>query len=253
MKIELLAFVVASSVLSGQTFEVASIRVSAPNQMVSSIGTDPGAFNMHNISLRRCIEWAFEVNPNQLIGPAWLNDAEFDIMARAEDHAANDDALQAMLRTLLAERFGLKVHHEQKEMQVYALTIAKGGLKLHAAGTKDASRFVESPIEGPSRFEEDKTGAIAERVSMADIARKISTPLGRVVRDETGLKGRYDFRIDLTPYMTDAAGVGDKSGVDVSTILFAGFNDQLGLKLEPGKELVDLVVIDAVNRTPTEN
>jgi uncharacterized protein (TIGR03435 family) len=69
------------------------------------------------------------------------------------------------------------------------------------------------------------------------------------VINRTGLNGRYDFRLDLLPYM---AADGDGKA-DIMSALFAGFNDQLGLKLEPGREMVDLLVIDTVNKTPTEN
>jgi len=232
-------------------FEVASIHASEPGLTRSSIGTDPGKFDMRNVSLRRSIEWAYELNPNQLIGPAWLDDVRFDIAARAEDHAADDDHLRLMLQKLLADRFGLRTRRERKEQQVYSLTVAPNGLKLHTGGTKDGSRFVESPGDGPNSFSEDKTGAMAQHVSMADVARKISQMLGRVVTDKTGLSERYDFRLDLTPYVNPDADNGPKS--DIMSVLFAGFNDQLGLKLVPGKEMVDLLVIDSVNRTPTDN
>ncbi len=158
-------------------------------------------------------------------------------MARTDDHSADDDKLRLMLQTLLADRFGLRVHREQKEQQVYSLTVARNGPKLR-----------ESHTEGQSRFREDKGGAIGEHVSMEETADKISELLDRRVINRTGLKGRYDFRVDVTPYMTGAEGK-----PDIMSILFAGFNEQLGLKLEPGKEIVELLVIDSVNKTPTEN
>ncbi len=97
------------------------------------------------------------------------------------------------------------------------------------------------------------TGAIAERVSMDEVSDKISRLLDRNVFDKTGLNGRYDFRLDLTPYLTADADGRDGAKADIMSVLFAGFNEQLGLRLEPGKEVVDLVVVDSVNRTPTEN
>jgi uncharacterized protein (TIGR03435 family) len=235
------------------SFEVASIHAAEPGLRTEVIGTDPGAFGMHNITLRRCIEWAYELNPNQLTGPAWLSDARFDITARAEDRSANEDKLHLMLQTMLADRFGLKVHRDRKEQQVFALTVARDGLKLHAAGAKDASKLLEATTEGPNSFHEDKTGAMAERVSMADIARKVSELLSRVVTDRTGLTGRYDLRLDLTPYMVAAADGGEGSGVDMASVLFTGFQEQLGLKLESGKDMVDLLVVDAVSKVPTDN
>jgi uncharacterized protein (TIGR03435 family) len=261
MKISLLAALAfLSSAIWAQSpapilsFEAASIHASDPGLPVANFHTSPGVFTVRNVTLRSCIEWAYGIKPLQLSGPVWINDERFDITARAEDGTADDDRLRLMLRTLLADRFGLKIHREKKEQQVYALTLAKNGPKFHEPGTKDASKFLESTTAGPSGFSEDKTGAMGERVSINEIADKISQLLDRIVTDRTGLTGRYDFRIDLSPYMNAVAADGNNGPrSDVMSVLFSGFNDQLGLKLEPGKETVDLVVIDSVNRTPTEN
>lgn len=249
----ILLALVCSTTWGQQTFEVASIHVSDPGLTSANFHTDPGVFSIHNITLRNCIEWAYGIKPLQLIGPGWINDARFDILARAEDHNADDDRLRLMVQTLLADRFGMKVHHEQKEQQIYSLTVAKNGPKFHATGTKDGSKFLESTTEGPSNFSEDKTGALGDRVSIDELGDKISHLLDRMVIDRTGLKGRYDLRIDLLPYMNAASDGKDGPRSDIMSVLFAGFNEQLGLKLEPGKEVVDLVVIDSVNKTPTEN
>jgi uncharacterized protein (TIGR03435 family) len=230
------------------SFDVASIHSSEPGSPTAIFHTEPGFFSTHNVTLRACVEWAYGLKPVQLSGPAWLKDSRFDIVARTDDHGADDDKLRLMLQTLLADRFGMKVHREQKEQQVYSLTIAKNGPKFHPQSAKDASKFLESATEGSSRFKEDKAGAIGEHVSMDETADKISELLDRRVIDRTGLKGRYDFRLDLTPYMAEAEGK-----ADIMSVLFAGFNEQLGLKLEPGKGVVELLVIDAVNKTPTEN
>jgi uncharacterized protein (TIGR03435 family) len=183
----------------------------------------------------------------------WLNDVRFDINARAVDRKADDDEIRVMVRALLADRFGMKTHQEQKEQQVYSLTVAKNGPKFHPTGTKDASRFVESTTDGSSGFSEDKTGAIAERVRMPQVADKISQLLSRIVIDKTGLTGHYDFRLDLAPYMATDPDGKEGGKADIMSILFAGFNDQLGLKLEAGKQTVDLLVVDSINKTATEN
>ena len=231
-------------------FEVASNHASEPGLRTGNVHTDADNFIIHNMTLHFCIEWAYGVSPLQVEGPAWINEVRFDINAKAADHHADDDQLRLMVRTMLADRFGLKVHHEQKEQQVFALTVAKNRPKFHPQGTKDASRFTESATDGATGFSEDKGGALAEHVTMGDVANKVSELVSRIVIDKTGLTGRYDFRLDLTPYMTPET---DGAKADIMSILFAGFNDQLGLKLEAGKESVDLLVVDAVNKTPTEN
>src|SRR3984885_14172400 len=218
----LLAF--ACSAAWGQSFEVASIHASEPGLRTGNIHTDPGIFSIHNMTLHFCIEWAYDVRPLQITGPGWLNEVRFDINAKATNHNADDDQLRLMVRAMLADRFGLQVHHEQKEQQVFALTIAKNGPKFHPTGTKDASRFTESATDGASGFSEDKTGAMAQHVTMGDVANKVSELVSRIVIDKTGLTGRYDFRLDLTPYMAPDA-EGNKA--DIMSVLFAGFNDQL--------------------------
>jgi uncharacterized protein (TIGR03435 family) len=245
----------ASPALQGQnppmlSFEAASVHLSEPGLPTANFHTSPGYLSTHNVTLRDCIEGAYGLKPLQISGPVWLSDLRLDITARAEDRNADDDKLRLMLQTLLADRLGLKTHREEKEQQTYTLTVAKNGPRFHAKGAGDASTFTESVGDGSSGFSEDKTGALAERVSMAEVANKLSQLLDRIVTDETGLKSRYDFRLDLTPYMSTDGGSGK---ADMMSLIFAGLNDQLGLKLEPGKETADLLVIDSVNRTPAVN
>jgi uncharacterized protein (TIGR03435 family) len=147
-----------------------------------------------------------------------------------------------MLRTLLADRFGLKVHRESKEMQVYALTLAKGGQKFH-----------ESAANGEAAFTNEGNGAlIASHVSMSELASKISEPLGRPVIDATGLKGRYDIRIDVTAYRTENEN-GKGAQLDMMSILFNALQAQLGVKLEGRRETVDILTVDHAEKTPSEN
>jgi len=187
------------------------------------------------------IVWAYDIQPYQIDGPAWLRDNEFDVVAKASG-AVDDAQLRLMLRKLLADRFGVQAHTEQKEMQVYALTLAKGGPK-----------FQESTDEGPPVFDRrGPTMLTAHRVTMKDLAIQISEPLGRPVIDETGLKGRYEIHIDISGYMADAAGNGG-GAPDVMSILFTGLQEQLGVKLDSRRENVEMLVIDRAEKTPTEN
>jgi uncharacterized protein (TIGR03435 family) len=93
---------------------------------------------------------------------------------------------------------------------------------------------------------------------MKDLAIQISDPLNRPVIDETGLKGRYEIRIDVSAYMQNAGAGGDGHGggdgqIDVMSVLFNALQQQLGVKLESKKENVDILVIDHAEKTPTEN
>lgn len=230
-------------------FEAASIHISEPGQRISEFHSRPGSLLIRNYTLHSCIEWAYNLRPLQVEGPAWLSDVRVDIDARAENRQADDDELRLLLRTLLAGRFGIKAHLARKEQQVYLLTVGKDGPIFHANGSRDGSAFNRSLDSGPSGFSEDKTGAMAQRVTMYQLANKLSERLNRIMIDKTGLEGNYDLRIDITPYLT----AGGDGPPDVMSIIFAGLNDQLGLKVEAGREAVGLLTIDSINKTPTDN
>jgi uncharacterized protein (TIGR03435 family) len=227
-------------------FDVASVRPSPNaanglNQLNDGrepIHTSPGSLTIRGASLRICIQWAYDIPPFQIEGPAWLKDTGFDIVAKAAE-PVDDDHMRLMLRTLLAARFGLKAHSERKEMQVYELTLAKGGPK-----------FRESTTEGSPIFSSPGKGAlVAERATMSDFAEKISEALGRPVMDATGLKGRYDLHMDATAYMATS---GD-GPMDAVGFLFNALQQQLGVKLESRKDTPKILVVDSMEKTPTEN
>jgi uncharacterized protein (TIGR03435 family) len=229
-------------------FDAASIRASDQSGNEDPhIQTSPGSLTIHGMSLRFCIQWAYGLQPSQLSGPAWLKDVGFDIVAKAAQ-PVGDETLRLMLRTLLTQRFGLKVHTAQKELQLYALTVVTGGPK-----------FQESATQGPPSHAREKGGAMAvQRTSMAELAQELSGPLNRPVIDATGLKGRYDFRIDTLPYVEAVAtsnGIKeDQLGeLDLTSILMTALKEQLGLKLEPRKDKADILVVDQAERVPTEN
>lgn len=228
--------------LSTPAFEAASIRPShqSRNGDEVHVKTAPGLLTLRGTSLRFCIEWAFDMPPFQVDAPEWLSDAGFDILGKAAA-PVGDDRLRLMLRTLLVERFGVKVHMDRREMRVYALTLAPGGPK-----------FRESTTDGPPFFGNDgRASMLAKRVTMNEFASKLSEPLGRPVVDATGLNGRYDLRIDVSSYMTSRPG--KESELDVTELLFAGLKDQLGIKLVSRKSTVDILVVDYADKVPTEN
>jgi uncharacterized protein (TIGR03435 family) len=257
MKVFLAAFFAACAGAAAQpaapAFDVASIRPTDPSYKGGTISNDPGILTMRGVTLRNCLQWAYNIQPYQLSGPAWLGDTRYDISAKAVD-PADIDRLRLMLQTLLADRFGMKVHRETRNLPAFLLVVAPGGAKLHDTGSGNASKFLESTKDGEAHFTEDKTGLIAERVTMADLSAKLAEPLQRPVVDKTNLTGRYDIRIDLLPFLNQVgADEENKANLDVISVIVTAFPNQLGLKLEPTKENVDFVIVDSANKTPTEN
>ena len=148
-----------------------------------------------------------------------------------------------MLQALLADRFKLTFHRQTKDLPVYALTVGKNGHKLH-----------ESEGDGPGSIKPNKLGVVAQRTTLAEAADLLSQPLQTPVVDMTGLTGRYDFSIDLAPYISGdlRRGPGDQAP-DIIAIAMTAIQEQLGLKLEPRKAPIEMLVVDHAEKVPTEN
>jgi uncharacterized protein (TIGR03435 family) len=243
---KLLAALVACAVCFAQSappaFETASIH---PNPRVErpDIKVSPDTLILRNQPVFFLLEWAYDVTPAQIDAPPWFKESCFDILAKAA-RPVDESQMRLMLQTLLADRFGLKLHKESRTEPVYVMTLAKGGPK-----------FEESATEGT--FAMEQTGAFglaAHHARMTDLAQGIGAEIGRPVVDETGLKGRYEIRMNLAPYAARAADGGTSPGqFDMMSILFTGLQDLLGLKLEARKQSVDVLVIDHAEKTPTAN
>jgi uncharacterized protein (TIGR03435 family) len=221
-------------------FETASIR---PNPRVErqDAQVSPGTLVMRNQPLFFLVQWAWDVTPAQIDAPPWFSDACFDIVAKASG-PADETQMRLMLQTLLSDRFGLRLHKEARVMPIYAITLAKGGPK-----------FQESATEGSFILERNNPVILnAHHARMSDLAQGISAEVKRPVVDDTGLTGRYEIHMDLSAYLNRTGGAGDGQ-LDLMSILFTGFQDLLGLKLESRKQSVDVLVIDHAEKTPTEN
>lgn len=239
----LAGFILCSSLCmaADPSFDVASIRTSE-GKVQPVIQTEPGTLTIRNHGLLDTISWAYDMPFFQITAPGWVNMERFDILAKAEG-GADETKLRLMLRKLLADRFGLQVHNEEKEMQIYAMTLS------------GQPKFKETTEVGDPEFTKGgPTMLIAHRVTMAELAEKISEPLERPVLDETGLKGRYEIKIDVSGYMIDQNGKdGGGPPPDLMSLLFKGLQEQLGLKLISKKENVKLLVVDKIEKSPTEN
>jgi uncharacterized protein (TIGR03435 family) len=224
-------------------FEVASVRAGEPGQ--ESIETGPGSLTMRHARLVACIRWAYNVQDFQIAGPGWLHDVWFDVFAKSAGEVPVAQ-LREMLQQLLAERFKLAVHRDTKEMTTLVLTVAKGGHKLEPTETEESPTFKTGQLTATGR------GATLE-----PLIALLSRELGEPVFDETGLKGKFNYFLDINPYWTEesrkaAQGINGPPQ-DANAIIAAAFQKELGLKVEPRKAPVEMIVVDHVEKTPSEN
>jgi uncharacterized protein (TIGR03435 family) len=188
--------------------------------------------------MRAAIHWAFDMPEFQISGPSWLASERYDITAKASN-GAPEDQLRLMLRTLLADRFRLVTHTEQKTVPYYLMTVAKGGPKF-----KEATDTGEPVLSaGPN-----SATAVIRRVPMSQLIDMLQPILQAPIIDQTGLKGRYDATLNIgalisTPIQND----------DLNGTVITALQDLLGLKLEPKKGALDTLVIDHAEKVPTEN
>jgi uncharacterized protein (TIGR03435 family) len=220
-------------------FDVASVKVNATGLNRSSINRSGGKITFSNVSLREWIEFAFGIPAGrdyELEGPGWMEAEKFDMAATFPPEASRDRVLE-MLRLLLAERFHLKTHKENRKLLSYVLVV-KRGPKLQAGKEGDDGAF----IFGDGRM-------TARALSMSDFAARLSGPvfkLDRPVVDMTGLKGAYDFTLNWAPVDEPADGVSSPS-------IFTALQEQLGLKLEARRVVTGIQVVDFVEREPAGN
>ena len=233
-----------------QTFEVASIKVTAPvpggeRRGSPDIKTTPGNLNMRNVDLGVAIVWAYKISPVQVTNPPTGPGDRYDIIAKAAGPATNDE-MRVMLQALLAERFKMVTHRETKEVSGYALVEAKGGHKLKESEAKDGQGVL--PIERPGKMALGAQSATLDQLTMF-----LSMPLRTIVVDQTGLKGRYDFEFDLTNYLQQGQRQPGEPEPDPVSILQQALPKQLGLRLEARKMPVEMLVIDHLEKKPVEN
>jgi uncharacterized protein (TIGR03435 family) len=212
-------------------------------------------FAAKNHSIKTLIAAAYDLTPQAILGgPAWVESDRYDIVARTPGGVRPTlDEQMLLLRKLLADRFGLAFHREEKEMRVYALTVAKGGPRL-----KESTLSSDVSPEGPPPLVfvvfPDLVKLPGRCATMAEFASTLQrSALENPVLDRTGLSGRYDFDLEFTPDETVFGGVLGKGTADsTKPNLFTAVQQQLGLKLEAAKGPVQALVIDHVER-PSEN
>jgi len=293
----------AASAAWGQLlqFEVATVKPVSEQQFMDAIraGQRPprtgitvekGRAEFVFQPLLALIEYAYGIPQSQLAGPDLLKTERFDIVAKMPAGTTDEQAPQ-MLQALLAERFGLKVHREKKEVQIYALVVGKNGLNPKRMKPATTEEIAPEPMPGDvtqatpfgkmTRREIPGKGGIAfipgmgtlnismgagggEHIEMSNLTtarfvQLLSSDGDRVVVDKTNLKGSYEASFDIAmdgPPPPPAPGAGEGGGPAlaaprINPMLSAV--EQMGLKLEPQKDQVEMLVIDHIEKVPTEN
>jgi len=229
------------------SFEVASIKPSKPDDQDHKSMTASDRVTIENYTLRDLIAFAYGLKHDSQVvgGPGWLDKTYFDIAAVVgEAETAKLRSLpmnertkewNAILQSLLADRFGLKVRRDKRSVQIYALVVAKSGSKLTPAAASDKGH-------GLTVNNQRMTATAISMDSLADSLTQMRESDDRVVVNQTNLTGEYDFRMDWTPDV--GAGVpSDTHSADLLTAL----HEQLGLELKSEKGDVPVVVVEAAN------
>jgi uncharacterized protein (TIGR03435 family) len=256
MKSVFLLSALAVAYAQSPEFEVAAIKPSDTAGTVS-IRRSGHRIATTSTSLLFLITWAYDVHSDRLYGkPNWLDSARYDVIANAPlvDRPAaprlpgHPSELQRMMQALLADRFKLVIHRETRQLPMYALVVATGGAKV---------RLTEAPaVMGQTPFSMPGRGRlVGTQVSAEMLAKVLSDQLSFSVQDQTGLKGVFDFRLEWEPDASSAASDELPAPTDLraGSSLFTAIQEQLGLKLEARKGTVEVLVIDHIERTPTEN
>jgi uncharacterized protein (TIGR03435 family) len=235
------------------------------------------------VTLQQLVREAYGVAFDQIQGPGWIAEEKYDITAKVPPGATKDD-LKLMLQNLIEERFKLAFHHITKDFPVYELAIAKGGSKL-----KENTENLEPSRPGDPRLPPDRDGfpqippgksgmasvpvnglnrMTARGIPLSALLFLVGTQLGTItgqntfapgrIVDKTGLTGKYDFHLEYAGGGAIGAALSLPTSADASTpsgglSMIDAMEKQLGLKLTKSTAPFDVLVIDHVERTPTEN
>lgn len=281
----ILAITLLSAGVFGQTpparpeFEVASVKPS-PQQPLgqANVGVHIDGAQVHCtfLSMRDYIRVAYKVKDYQIEGPDFMRSERFDISAKLPS-AANREQVADMLQTLLIDRFAITTHREKKDFPVYALTVDKGGMKakespldadnsaVNVTSTNTATGTTVDLGKGAYFTIGEKT-LEARKLTMVNLADLLARFVDRPVVDMTDVKGTYDFTFELKPeeYLAMKIRAAVIAGVNLPPealkLLDNASDDSLfaalaleGLKLERRKAPLEVLVVDHIEKVPTEN
>jgi uncharacterized protein (TIGR03435 family) len=262
------------------SFEIVSVKPNSfgVSNRNSSIGGAGGRFVAKNVTLRVLMKYAYRSRTRDLLdgqlmgGPTWMDTDRFDVEAKPEGDSRPIplEEMQRMVQSLLQDRFQLKIHRQTREMPVYDLIVVnRGKLKL----SEDQSPVIlgtgplpssdsAPPPRGAARLIVGSAGGIlaAKGIGMGKLADSLQTQVDRPIIDKTNLPGLYDISLRFAPESDPLVGApltATAPGVPATSDptappLFSAIQDQLGLKLQPGTGIVEVIVIDTVQK-PSEN
>jgi uncharacterized protein (TIGR03435 family) len=221
-----------------RAFEVASVK---PNHSGEHPRTYPrmrnGTFTAEMASLKTLLVVAYGLTELRINGPDWLDTEKYDITAKAPE-GVPDSEVGPLLQSLLKDRFHLESHFETREMPAYDMNVSKGGIKLTLFDPAH-------PPQTPRNYGQSVMIGVGTTSQIADALARVA---GRPVVDKTGIDGRFGWMVNYTPFSANA-----DSANSPAPDIFAAIEQQLGLKLEPKKKALQILVIDHAERVPTEN
>jgi uncharacterized protein (TIGR03435 family) len=275
-------FAVAFALVAAESnpqFEAATVKRSQAGTIFMGVRQlSHGRVVTENTPLNTLIAVAYKRRTGwfEIIGaPRWMESDGYDVIAKAAGDATNEQ-MYPMLQALLRERFQLKIHRETRDLPVYALVPAKGGMKLTNSKTENC--FSGEPGSAPRPVLGaplvlpcgDIAVSLAPlglqirggQTSMSRVATALAGVLGRTVVDRTNFRGTFDIDVEFTPDealagipaagMPGALPSAPPSGDHAGPSLFVALQEKAGLKLESTRGLVTVLVIDHVER-PAEN
>lgn len=295
-------------------FEVATIKPAPTQQELMQqiqsgklklgMSVDGAQVNLGLVSLSDLIVLAYDIKPYQLQGPDWMSQQRFAIQAKLPE-GATEKQVPDMMKALLADRFKLTVHHDKKDASIYALIVGKDGPKLIEASSAPEADLPDTPNtvsvdtgKGQMKMVQDRKGGMAiqgggtegtvrvstgpngihmemTRVTIPRLVETLSQMVDKPILDMTGLKGTYQFAMDLPMEemlalarksmsaagiqlpgpgipVSVGTGVADAASTPGGAGVFQAV-EKLGLKLDSRKAPIDLIVVDLLEKNPTDN
>ena len=239
-------------------FDVASVKLhTSDDQRMMMVAQPGGRFVAANVPLRLVIRTAYQLQDDQIVGgPAWLATDRFDIEARASGMPGAPTAqLLTMLQSLLADRFKLTTHREMRELPIFVLERARRDGPLGAGLRPTSCPELAVDLSQPRRCVNISNGfgvLTVRGMPFSQITPYLAPYLNRVVVDRTGLDGRYDIALKWEPEQPGASPRTTEPRATDSPSIFTAIQEQLGLKLDSDRGMVEVLVIDTLAH-PTPN